>query len=102
MTDLPLRPSSDPGTLGEQLRQSLVLQSPPQEMRSYKGYLGNIIALCIKSIKTGDTKAPKRWLDLMAPALHQVERIHNVEPEVAREVWMVQWMLEVAIEALGE
>ncbi len=97
---LPLRPSLDPDTLGAQLRQSLLLESPPQAMKKHKGYLAQIIASCMKSVSMGDTKAPKRWLDIMAPALHQVERIANVEPEVAREVWTVQWMLEVAQEAL--
>ncbi len=105
-SDLPLRPSPDPTTLGEQLRQSLMLQSPPTGMEHYKGYLAQIIKKCVQEIAVSaacgkDIGAiPKKWLDIMAPALHQVERIQYVEPEVAREVWMVQWMLEVAIEAL--
>lgn len=98
--NLPLRPSLDPQVLGEQLRQSLLLQSPPTEMRSYKGYLAQIVRDCVLAIASGDTNAPSRYLGLMAPALHQTERIHNVEPGVALEVWMVQWVLEVAIEAL--
>jgi hypothetical protein len=97
---LHLRPSTDPDVLIEQLRQSLILQSPPQEMRHYKGYLAQIVSLCMKDLSLGHTVAPKIWFDIMAPALHQVERIANVEPEVARDVWMVQWMLEVTIEAL--
>ncbi len=105
-SDLPLCPSPDPTTLGEQLRQSLILQSPPMGMEIYKGYLAQIIKRCIQEIAVSAACAkdvstiPKKWLDIMAPALHQVERIQHVEPEVAREVWMVQWMLEVAIEAL--
>lgn len=99
---LPLRPSSDPEVLGEQLRQALVLESPPSDMTSrYKGYLAQIIKNCILGIRAGNLDAPQESLDLMAPALHQVERIQNVEPEIAREVWMVQWMMAVFMEALG-
>lgn len=98
--------SPDPETLGAQLLQSLVPDSPQAKAKIYKSYLAQIVQNCVREMGTSNTGVLRTWLNAMEPAIHQLEKIQNAEPsdvesDVARDVWMVQWFLEVAIEALS-
>jgi hypothetical protein len=101
-SQLPLRPSSDPGTLRAQLLKALN-DLPSEGGDGYQGYLAQVVRSCFLAIQDGDLDAPQASIDLLAPAFHLGERFAASPGEVEATTWLraTSKFFEVGREALA-